>query len=119
MGTAHQTEHYRVPVGHADATRMLKNRLLSTNGGNAGDRVISEARRLWSHLLLSRSRKTFPNTVASLDDGPEHHELIHGATTPWRGGLADEITRSRTIASAGAESFSVLPEIGNNETPPY
>ena len=49
-------------------------------GGNAGGRVISEARRIWSHLFIPSPRKIFPNTAASLDYGPEHHELIHGAT---------------------------------------
>jgi hypothetical protein len=63
---------------------------------------------MWSHLLILGPRKPFPNIAPSLDYGPEHHELIHGATTPWRGGLADEITRSRAGSSAEAEFFSIL-----------
>ena len=31
-------------------SRLLKNRVILTDGGNAGDRVISEARRMWSHI---------------------------------------------------------------------
>ena len=80
-------------------------------GGDAGDRVISEARRIWSHLLVPSLRKTFPNNAPSLDYGPEHQDLIHGATTPGRGSLADEITRARTIASAGAEFFRIPLEV--------
>jgi len=86
---------------------LLKNRLTLTKGGDAGDRVISEARRIWSHLLLPGPRESRPNTVLLLCYGPKHHNLIHGATTPWRG-LADEITRSRGIGSAEAEIFSIL-----------
>jgi len=89
---------------------MLKKLVILVENGNAGDRVISEARRMWSHLLIPGPRKTFPNIALSLDYGPEHHELIHGATTPWRGGLADEITRSRAGRSAEAEFFSILIE---------
>ena len=59
---------------------LLKNRVTLTKGGDAGDRVISEARRILSHLLLPGPRESFPNTVLSLCCGPEHHDLIHGAT---------------------------------------
>jgi len=58
--------------------------------------------------LNPRSSETFPNTVPPLCFGPEHHDLIHGATTPGRGRLADEITRSRGDSSAEAEFFSLL-----------
>jgi len=61
------------------AGRLLKNRVILTEG-EAEDRVISEARHMWSHLLFPSPRESFPNTVLSLCCGPEHHDLIHGAT---------------------------------------
>jgi len=69
-----------VPTRQYHRSRLLKNRVILTEGGNAGDRVISEARLIWSHLLIPSPRKSFPNTVPSLCRGPEHHDLIHGAT---------------------------------------
>jgi len=59
---------------------LLKNRVILTEGGHAGDRVISEARRIRSHLLIPGPQNSFPNAVPSLCWGPEHHNLIHGAT---------------------------------------
>ena len=61
-------------------SRLLKNRVILVEGGTAGDRVISEARRIWSHLLIPGPRKTFPNRLPSLCYGQERHDLIHGAT---------------------------------------
>jgi hypothetical protein len=40
--------------------RMLKNPVILAEGGNAGDWVISEARRIWSHLLILGPRKNVP-----------------------------------------------------------
>jgi hypothetical protein len=87
---------------------MLKNPVTLSGTGNAKDRVISEARRMWSHVLIPGPRETFPNIALSLDHGPEHHELVLGATSPGRGSLADEITRSRAGNSAEAKFFSTL-----------
>jgi len=44
---------------------MLKNRVILADGGDAGDRVISEARRIWSHILIPSPRKNLHEYCAS------------------------------------------------------
>jgi hypothetical protein len=46
------------PVGAA--SRLLKDRVMRTESGNVGDRVISEARGIWSHLLLLGLQERLP-----------------------------------------------------------
>ena len=45
---------------------MLKNRVTLTKGGDAGDRVISEARRIWSHYLCLVRQKGLPIEVPKM-----------------------------------------------------
>ena len=88
----------------SDPNRLLKNPVILMGGGKAGDRVISEARRMWSRLLIPGRRKTFPHTLLGPAMGRNTTILFMVRLCS----LADEITRSRAIASAGAEFFSNL-----------
>jgi hypothetical protein len=82
------------------SSRLLKNHLILTDGGNAGDRVISEARRIRSHSLLA-DEKAVSRTLDPLRRKAGPH-LTLSMLRLCR--LADEITR----ASAEAEFFSML-----------
>ena len=79
------------PQGLALTSRLLKNRVILKEGGNAGDRVISEARRMWSHLLIPSPRKSFPTSVTRPAMGRNTTILFMVRLCS----LADEITRSR------------------------
>ena len=75
-----------------------------TERGNAGGRVISEARRIRSHILIPGPRKIFPNTVLHSAVGRNTTILFMVRLCA----LADEIARSRAIVSAEAEFLGSL-----------
>jgi len=86
---------------------LLKNSVILPTGEDTGDRVISEARRIWSLLLLPGPRESFPNIVFRSTVGRNTTTLFMMRLCD----LADEITRSSGIDSAEAEFFSILLEI--------
>ena len=76
---------------------LYPNDHLKQVGNDEAQAEIDECMRLATEYGAgSSSGGNFPNIAQSLHRGPDHHEFVHGATTPWRG-LADEITPPRGV----------------------